>query len=65
MKTLATFINVIAFSALFVAYASTTSVEKPTGVRRALQTSAGPLPTGAYPPLTPVWKIGVDARDRV
>ncbi|MBB5538613.1 hypothetical protein [Rhizobium giardinii] len=65
MKTLATFINVIAFSALFVAYASTTSVEKPTGVRRALQTYAGQLPTGAYPTLKPVWKIGVDASDRV
>ncbi len=49
MKTLATLINVIAFSALFFAYASGTSVEKPTGVRRALQTYAGQLPTGAYP----------------
>lgn len=65
MKTLATLINVIAFSALFVAYASVTPVEKPTGVRRALQTYAGQLPTGAYPTLKPVWQIGVDASDVV
>lgn len=65
MKTLATLINVIAFSALFVAYASVTSVEKPTGVRRALQTYAGQLSTGAYPTLKPVWQIGVDASDLV
>lgn len=65
MKTLATLINVIAFSALFVAYASVTPVEKPTGVRRALQTYAGQLPTGAYPTLKPVWQIGVDASDLV
>lgn len=64
MKTLATIINVIAFSALFVAYASVTSVEKPAGVRRALQTYAGQLPTGAYPTLKPVWQIGVDVSDR-
>jgi hypothetical protein len=64
MKTLATVINVIAFSALFVAYASVTSVEKPTGVRRALQTYAGQLSTGAYPTLKPVWQIGVDVSDR-
>lgn len=65
MKTLATFINVIAFSALFFAYASGTSMEKPTGVRRALQTYAGQLPTGTYPTLKLVWQIGVDASDLV
>ncbi len=65
MKTLATFINVIAFTALFVAYASGASVEQPTGVRRALQTYAGQLPTGSYPTLKPVWQVGVDASDLV
>ncbi|MBY5461227.1 MULTISPECIES: hypothetical protein [Rhizobium] len=65
MKTLATLINVMAFSALFFAYESGASVEKPAGVRRALQTYAGQLPTGAYPTLKPVWQIGVDASDLV
>lgn len=61
MKTLATFINVIAFTALFVAYASVGPAERPTGVRRALQTYSGQVYTGTYPTLSPVWKIGVDA----
>ncbi|WP_275789283.1 hypothetical protein [Pararhizobium gei] len=63
MKTLANIINVIAFSALFFAYASSATMEKPAGVRRALQIYAGQLPTGAYPTLKPVWQIGVDASD--
>ncbi|OBZ92840.1 hypothetical protein ADU59_24230 [Pararhizobium polonicum] len=65
MKTLAPLINVIAFTALFFAYASVGNVEKPAGVRRALQTYAGQLPTGAYPTLKPVWQIGIDASDLV
>lgn len=65
MKTLTTLINVIAFSALFTAYAGGMSMEKPTGVRRALQTYAGQLPTGTFPTLKPVWQIGVDASDLV
>lgn len=65
MKTLATLVNVIAFSALFVAYASVTTTEKPSGVRRALQTYAGQLPTGAMPTLKPVWQIGTDMSDLV
>lgn len=63
MKTLNTLINVFAFAALFIAYAGGPSTEKPTGVRRALQTYAGQLPTGAYPTLKPVWQVGVDAGD--
>ena len=65
MKTLATLINIIAFTALFFAYASVGPMEKPTGVRRALQTYAGQLPTGAYPTLKPVWQIGVEASDLI
>jgi hypothetical protein len=65
MKTLATFINIIAFSALFLAYASVGNIEKPSGVRRALQTYAGQQPTGSYPTLKPVWQIGADASDLV
>ncbi|MCV9963048.1 hypothetical protein OIU34_14155 [Pararhizobium sp. BT-229] len=65
MKTLATIINVIAFMALFFAYASGPSTEKPSGVRRALQTYAGQLPPGTYPTLKPVWQIGVDASNLV
>ncbi|OCP00283.1 MULTISPECIES: hypothetical protein [unclassified Ensifer] len=56
MKTLVTLINVIAFTALFVAYASAASAERPTGVRRALQTYSGQVYTGAYPTLKPVCK---------
>ncbi|WP_075290388.1 hypothetical protein [Pararhizobium arenae] len=63
MKPLATLINVIAFSALFVAYASVTTPERPSGVRRALQTYAGQLPTGTYPTLKPVWEIGSGMSD--
>lgn len=59
MKALVTLINVIAFSALFTAYAGGLSMEKPSGVRRALQTYAGQLPTGSFPTLKPVWEIGV------
>lgn len=38
MRRLATFVNVIAFTAVFVAYASVAEVERPDGVRRALET---------------------------
>ncbi|WDZ77396.1 hypothetical protein PWG15_02440 [Ensifer adhaerens] len=52
MKTFATLINAIAFTALFVAYANVSIAgEKPVGVRRALQTYAGQIYTGAYPTL--------------
>ena len=61
MKTLATFINVIAFTALFVAYASVGSAERPTGVRRALQTYSGQVYTGAYPTLKPFCKNDINA----
>ena len=63
MKPLAALINVIAFSALFFAYAHIGTMEKPAGVRRALQTYAGQLPTGAFATLKPVWTIGVEATD--
>ena len=59
MKTLALSINVLGFAALFLTYAAGASVERPSGVRRALQTYAGQLPTGAYPTLKPVWELGV------
>lgn len=65
MKTLTALINVIAFSALFFAYASVGTVEKPAGVRRALQTYAGQVPTGAFPTLKPVWQAGGEASDLV
>lgn len=61
MKTLATLINVTAFTALFVAYASVASAERPTGVRRALQTYSGQVYTGAYPTLKPFCKNDVNA----
>lgn len=65
MKPLTTLINVIAFSALFVAYASVTTPERPSGVRRALQTYAGQMPTGTFPTLKPVWEIGGSMSDTI
>ena len=59
MKTLALAINVIGFSVLFLTYAAGAQVERPSGVRRALQTYAGQLPTGTFPTLKPVWELGV------
>ncbi|MFC3073812.1 hypothetical protein [Shinella pollutisoli] len=59
MKALVLAINVIGFSALFLAYTMGASAERPKGVRRALQTYAGQLPTGAMPTLKPVWELGV------
>ena len=59
MKTLALTINVIGFTVLFITYAAGAEVERPSGVRRALQTYAGQLPTGAFPMLKPVWELGV------
>ena len=59
MKAFALTINVIGFSALFLAYTMGAAVDRPSGVRRALQTYAGQLPTGAYPTLKPVWELGV------
>jgi hypothetical protein len=65
MKTLAALINVIAFSALFFAYANIGTVEKPAGVRRALQTYAGQLSTGAFPTQKPVWQVGAEVSDLI
>jgi hypothetical protein len=59
MKALVLTINVLGFTALFLAYTLGASVERPSGVRRALQTYAGQLPTGAFPTLKPVWELGV------
>ncbi|MDQ0319373.1 hypothetical protein QO002_001511 [Pararhizobium capsulatum DSM 1112] len=64
MKTPATLINAIAFSALFLAYASITAADRPTGIRRALQTYAGQLPTGTYPTMKPVWEMGAGMSDK-
>ncbi|MCF3642894.1 hypothetical protein LXM94_23285 [Rhizobium sp. TRM95111] len=54
-------INVIAFSVLLLTHAAGAPVERPAGLRRALQIYAGQLPTGAYPTLKPVWELGVKA----
>lgn len=59
MKALIFTLNVLGFTALFLAYTMGASVDRPKGVRRALQTYAGQLPTGAFPTLKPVWELGV------
>jgi hypothetical protein len=55
MTSLANLINVVAFTALFTAHASAAPVERPTGVRRALQIFAGELSNG--PSLDPMWRL--------
>jgi hypothetical protein len=57
MTSLATFINVVAFTALFTAHASAAPVERPTGVRRALQIYAGELTNGPSLSLEPMWRL--------
>ncbi|WP_234820273.1 hypothetical protein [Sinorhizobium americanum] len=57
MGSLATFINVVAFTALFAAHASAAPVERPTGVRRALQIYAGELTNSASMRLEPMWRL--------
>jgi hypothetical protein len=63
MKALILTINAFSFAALFIAYTMGATVERPVGVRRALQTISGQLPTGAFPTLKPVWELGVEITD--
>lgn len=57
MTSLATFINVVAFTALFTAHASAVPVERPSGIRRALQIYAGELSNSASMTLEPMWRL--------
>jgi len=57
MTSLATLINVVAFTALFTAHASAAPVERPTGIRRALQIYAGELSISASMTLEPMWRL--------
>lgn len=52
-------INVIAFAALFLAYTEGSAAERPQGVRRAMQTYAGQVATGAYPALEAIVQTGM------
>ncbi|RVJ58714.1 hypothetical protein CN166_14975 [Sinorhizobium medicae] len=55
MNSLATHINVIAFAALFATHASAGPVDRPSGVRRALQIYAGELSRSL--PSAPKWRL--------
>ena len=57
MSALATLVNVVAFTALFAAHASAAPVERPSGVRRALQIYAGELSKGASLALEPMSRL--------
>ncbi|WEX78198.1 hypothetical protein PYH37_003059 [Sinorhizobium numidicum] len=57
MTSLATLINAIAFAALFTAHASAVPIERPSGVRRALQIYAGELSSGASLRVEPMWRL--------
>ena len=65
MKMLAVALNVLGFTALFIAYTEGVPVERPTGVRRALQTYSSQLPPGAFPTLKLVWEGGATAQAKV
>ncbi|ASP79430.1 hypothetical protein HR059_03035 [Sinorhizobium meliloti WSM1022] len=55
MNTPVSFINVIAFTALFATHASAGPIERPSGVRRALQIYAGELSSVRAP--APKWRL--------
>ncbi len=57
-----TLINILAFTALFIFHVTAMPAQRPVGLRRALQTYSGQLPTGGKIP-KPVWQIGVEASD--
>jgi hypothetical protein len=57
MKPLATSINVIAFTALFVSHASATPAEGLSGVRRALQIYASEWSNDTYAAAKLIWRI--------
>ena len=65
MKTLTVTLNVLGFTALFIAYTAGVPMERPTGVRRALQTYASQLPDGACPAFKPVWELGTTVNAKV
>lgn len=49
MKKLAVTLNVLAFAALFITYTEAAPVDRPAGVRRALQTFAGEISCDVNP----------------
>jgi hypothetical protein len=65
MKTTATLINILAFSALFVEYAVAMTPPEPAGTRRFLQIYAGQNPTGSFPTRKVVWQMGYSQTDVV
>ncbi|PST26308.1 hypothetical protein C7U60_04595 [Mesorhizobium plurifarium] len=57
MNSPVSLINVIAFSALFATHASAAPIERPSGVRRALQIYAGEL-SSVRPLISgPKWRL--------
>jgi hypothetical protein len=65
MKTIATIINILAFTVVFFDYAVAMQQVQPAGMRRALQIFAGQLPTGSHPTIKPVWQMGYGMTDVV
>ena len=65
MKTIATIINILAFTVVFFDYAVAMQQVQPAGMRRTLQIFAGQLPTGAHPTIKPVWQMGYGMTDVV
>lgn len=65
MKTIATIINILAFTVVFFDYAVAMQPVAPAGMRRTLQIFAGQLPTGAHPTIKPIWQMGYSQTDMV
>ena len=65
MKTIATIINILAFTVVFFDYAVAMEQVAPAGMRRTLQIFAGQLPTGAHPTIKPIWQLGYGMTDVV
>lgn len=65
MKTLATALNVLGFTALFIAYTAAAPVERPSGVRRALQTFGCQSQTIAFPAFDRLREMGVTVSEKV
>lgn len=59
MKALATTLNILGFTALFITYTEGVPAERPAGVRRALQTYGCQSQTIAFPALDRLRDMGV------
>lgn len=65
MKTIATTINILAFTGMFFDSAVAMKQVASAYMRCMLQIFAGQLPTGAHPATKRVWQLGYEMSDMV